>query len=223
MTSITKNLIVGVTLLIALIGGIPGGIGIYQYFTSRPKVAIVLNRIDFGSLQWPNDSQKYSYILLELDVSNGEISPIPLPQKPFSLSVKVDRKWIELKKTYIPLSGTRFCASESDTTCGNIDHMDLQKFRELNVSRLYGHFESWGRKSVQYMDSKHYILFITTQASFHDLEKTFKEVNHKDLPLRLYWQDMRGNINKPFFSALEPLRITKNCYQVFATKVKYYN
>lgn len=210
------------TLIIALVGGVPGFIAIRDHFTDRPKVVISVLRIDSGSLKWPDKPTQYSYVLLESEITNEELSPILLPSKPFSLVVKIKGEWTEFEKITIPLSGTVFYRVPPDKSATNIDHMDLQKYRELNVGRLYGHYAPKIRKTEGYLNSNHFLLFISALVQPSDLKKVFKKNIVKDFPLRITWEDTRGNNYEPFIVFQDPPEITADCYKVLAQKIRYY-
>ena len=128
---LSSNWLAVVALLVAIFGGVPGIIAVYEHYTDRPKVVMTLLRIDSGSLNWPENSEQNTYVLLEFEVINEEKSSIPLPPAPFDLSVKVDGEWIEFDKIAIPPSGTVLYSDHNDQSGANIDHMDLQKYREV--------------------------------------------------------------------------------------------
>ena len=219
---ITANWLTVLTLLVAIIGGVPGIIAIYEHYTARPKLVTALLRIDTGSLKWPEKPQTYSYVLLEFEVTNEEDNSITLPPSPFSLSVKIDGKWIAFDKIAIPLSGTVLYKNTNDTTGANIDHMDMQKFRELNMGKLYGHHEASFRKRDQYLNSRHYLLFLNSNVTEKKLEQTFSDINKDNLPIKITWKDTRGKQHEPFLVVQKSPIVTTGCYKVCYNKVKHY-
>lgn len=220
---IKRHWVVALTLVVAIVGGVPGFLSIYEYYTDRPKVVLSLLRVDYGKLKWPDNPNEYSYLLLELEVTNEEEYSIPLPSKAFDVLVKIDSKWINFEKMAIPLSGTVLYSSEKDKTGANIDHMDLQKFRELNVSRLYGNYLPSTRKSDQYLGSNHFLLSLISDVSLEELGKTFTQATfQEDNPIKITWQNVRGRSNNSYLVVHDSPKITTNCYRVYSQKVKYF-
>ena len=219
---LSSNWLAVVALLVAIFGGVPGIIAVYEHYTARPKVVMTLLRIDLGSLKWPEKSEEYTYVLLEFEVTNEEDNPITLPPSPFSLSVKIDGKWIAFDKIAIPLSGTVLYKNTNDTTGANIDHMDMQKFRELNIGKLYGHYEASFRKRDQYLNSRHYLLFLNSNVTERKLEQTFSDINKDNLPIKITWKDTRGKQHEPFLVVQNSPIVTTGCYKVCYNKIKHY-
>ena len=158
---------------------------------------MTLLRVDFGSLKWPDNLQKYSYILLEFEVINEESLPIRLQPEPFELKLKIGRKWIGFQKMYIPLSGTVLYKNKNDRSGANIDHADLQKFKVLNVGQLYGIYETHIKKLPRYLNSTHYLLFLSTEVSTNKIKEAFSKVKKEKLPINIIYRDYLGNPHKP--------------------------
>ena len=219
---IIENWVSVLALFVAMVGGVPGIIAIYQHYTYRPNVVLSLKRLDYSRLNWPQNSEAFSYILLEVDVSNGENSPIALPPAPFLMSIKLNGKWKPFRKEVIPLSGSVLYATREDNTGANIDHRDLQKYRELNVGRLHGHYDATYSKKEKYQDSTHFLLYLSDQISLKELEDVFRNFNRDSLPIKIRWLDTKAKKNLSFLVAHRKPQITKNCYRVFPDRVKFF-
>ncbi len=188
----------------------------------RPSVAVIIERLDSGALEWPNDPAKYSYLLLEMEVFNLEDHAIPLSAEPFELSAIIEERRLSFKRATIPLSGTVLYKDNDDKAGANIDHMDLQKFRELNTSRLYGHFDPSVSKQSKYLQSKHYILFLTTEVNPKVIhEMLIASLQNDSLPLHLTWRDVR-NDKYDCHLTIKKARVTSGCYKVYTNRVKFY-
>ena len=188
----------------------------------RSSVAVIVERLDSGSLEWPGDPAKYSYLLLEMEVFNLEERAIPLPAEPFELSAIIGGRRISFKKATIPLSGTVLYKDNDDRTGANIDHMDLQKFRELNTSRLYGHFDPSVPKQAKYLQSKHYILFLTTEVDPPRIHEMLTAgIQKESLPLHLSWRDVQNSMHDCLLTT-KGARVTSGCYRVYSDRVKFY-
>jgi len=209
-----KHWLTTLTLLLAIVGGVPGVISIYDYFQEKAAVAISVLRFDTGELQWSGDSNRFSYLLLEMEVFNDTEKSIPLPPKPFELTIKINGHWVRLLKTTIPLVGTVLYTALPDQGGSNIDHMDLQKFRELNSGRLYGHFQPTVRPMPQYLGSKHYILFLSKEVDSEQIRGAITDgLRNQHLPMRMEWRDVRGELHEAHLAS-EKARITTGCYKV---------
>lgn len=221
-TTARRHWLTTATLILAIVGGVPGIIAIYDHFVHGPNVAILVQRFDTGDLQWPANPEKYAYLLLEMEVFNQEERAIPLPPGPFELSAKVRGRWVPFKKATIPLSGTVLYKDGNDKTGSNIDHMDLQKFRELNVSRLYGHFNPSAPKLAKYLESKHYILFLTSEVTSQEIHDMLaKGLLKESVPVRLRWRDVQGGLHDSRLTT-KGARVTVGCYKVYAKHVEFY-
>lgn len=220
---LSSNWLAVVALLVAIFGGVPGIIAVYEHYTDQPKVIMTLLRIDSGSLKWPENSKENTYVLLEFEVVNEEKSPIPLPPAPFDLSIKVDGEWIKFDKTAIPLSGTVLYSDNNDRSGANIDHMDLQKYRKLNVGRLYGNYMPSITIRKDYLESTHFLLFLNSDFKSERLAKNLHLVPKEKIPIRITWKDIRGNYHKPFLVAEKKPKITIGCYKVCSKQVRHYD
>lgn len=221
---IKNHLVVAITLFIAIVGGIPGILSIYDYFFENPQVTMFISRVDYGTLKWPEREQEYSYVLLELEVTNEENHPIQIPPIPFNISVKFDYKWKYFEGMAIPWSGTVLFKSEQDKSGANIDHLDLQKFRELNVSMLYGHHSQAGLQlKDKYTNTKYFLLALNAAVTMEELQNVFKDrIDNDNLPIKVFWKDMRGETHKPYLVVCRPLNVTSGCYKVMSNNIKYF-
>jgi hypothetical protein len=217
-----KHWLTTVTLLLALIGGVPGVIAIYDYFLEKAEVAISVVRFDAGELQWPENANRFSYLLLEMEVFNETDKSIPLSTDPFELTINVNGRWVRFIQTTIPLSGTVLYRDTNDKSGANIDHMDLQKYRELNTGRLYGHFKPTDRQMLKYLGSKHYILFLSKEVSAGQIETAIAEgLRTGHVRMRLQWRDVRGELHESHHTTARA-RMSSGCYKVCAPTVQFY-
>ncbi|MCB2184664.1 MAG: hypothetical protein KQH63_21785 [Desulfobulbaceae bacterium] len=129
----SQNWFVILTLFVAVVGGIPGILSIYERISDLPAVLISIRRIDYGEVNWPESSALNSktYILFTLAALNEEKRLIPIPLKSFNMFLDIEGKWTKFEPMFIPSSGTALHETSKHIRGANIDHADLQKYTEL--------------------------------------------------------------------------------------------
>lgn len=214
-----------IAFIVALVGGIPGAISIYKHFFDYPKITILIDRVDYGSIRWPNNNESMSYIMLQIESINEEDNPVLIPPEAFSLSVKLDNGKEEFHGKAIPWAGTVMYKSENDKSGANIDHLDIQKFTELNVSKLKGvHSEAGIRFDGRYSNEKYYLLSICDSLKEKELNRLFsRAVNTKKFPIKIYFEDLHGKKHKVNLKFYKTPIITSGCYKVVSENVKYFS
>jgi len=65
-------------------------------------------------------------------------------------------------------------------------------------------------------------LFLSHTVELKDLEETFENINSKNLPVLIKWQDTRGKKHEPYLVCHVLPTVTTGCYKVHTSNVKYY-
>jgi hypothetical protein len=125
-----KNIVITLTLLIALIGGVPGGIECYQYFFSKPAFAAQVHNIFRGHTieqqLFKRDRVKKSYILITLTISNpGNAKLLPSHFEASATSNFLDGELFNLKPLRIT---SDFQIELENVTVNDLEKKDLQVY-----------------------------------------------------------------------------------------------
>lgn len=127
-----------VTVIIALMGGIPGVITVINHFDKRPKFSFYLVSQIFGIMEKNNN--EYAFTILTGTASNKGSEP--LTPDHFELRVRVDGKWYSFQGMYIP-QNVSYESDFQDIKLERAWERDLQKVSSpINQGvPLYGHLQ----------------------------------------------------------------------------------
>lgn len=125
MDFVSENWLVIISLLVALIGGVPGIIAVINQRRNRPIFRFALENLITGTMPHEPSHDGQTMVLLTGTASNEGNSV--LTPAVFELNCKVDGKWIKFEKTLI-LEDAQFQSDTQDIQFESVSQDDLQKF-----------------------------------------------------------------------------------------------
>ena len=125
MNYLAENWLALLSLVIALLGGVPGIITAITHFKNKPKFYYSLANVVTGELHRDDKDTHDSMILLSGTVAND--GPQPLSPDHFELSMEINGVWRSFERSLIP-EGAQFQSNEQDIQIKEPWKRDLQKF-----------------------------------------------------------------------------------------------
>lgn len=125
MEFITKNWLAIISLLVALIGGIPGIIAVINQRKNRPIFTFSLVNLIIGESRDEPSGETRTMVLLTGTASNQGASV--LSPACFELECKISGTWIKFEKRLIP-EGASFQSDVQDLQLSSAWKTDLQRF-----------------------------------------------------------------------------------------------
>lgn len=113
------------SLIIALIGGVPGIINLISQLKSRAKFIVNPHNLIFGNTKFNGDPIEYTHIIVSVIITNEGTQP--LTPASFDLSIKYDHKCVNFRKTLIP-PNIELLSNQQNIQVEDLSESDLQKY-----------------------------------------------------------------------------------------------
>jgi len=125
MDYLANNWLVIISLMIALLGGVPGILSAIVHFRNIPRFHFSVAGIITGELPKDDSENGDAMILLPCTVSNN--GPQPLSPETFELSIDIDGRWKPFSRGLIP-EGAQFVSTTQEIQLSEPWKHDLQTF-----------------------------------------------------------------------------------------------
>ena len=203
MTSfIQEHWLALVSLIVALIGGVPGIVTVIQEWRSRPKLAAYLHHlIPLNTTNVLGES--FTGLILHIAIGNKGKEPlVPLV---FQLECKIRGTWFSFQTASIP-EGFKVSGPDVQYSYTNVEENDIQK-RQKSITR-----ES---------PVNGYLFFVSKEINFDDLQTVFMR-----MPIKLKCRDLFGQVYEFILNddlvntaQLSPIHFSKNGVKVSKSAV----
>ncbi len=121
-----ENWLVLLSLLVALVGGVPGFIKVLDHIKNRPIFTFMLENLVTGEMNIQAKQTSTAMILLTGTASNK--GAIPLSPAYFNLKAHISTGWINFERMIIP-PGTRFNSHSQIIDLQEPETSDMQRYR----------------------------------------------------------------------------------------------
>jgi hypothetical protein len=125
MDYLTDNWLTILSLIIALLGGVPGILSAATHFKNRPKFHFSVANIITGERPRDDSEDRDAMIFLSCTVSNN--GPQPLSPETFELSIDIDGHWRAFSRSLIPI-GAQFLSADQEIQISEPWKRDLQQY-----------------------------------------------------------------------------------------------